>query len=292
LNFSALISEMLSLINTSIPKQVKLQLSLPFNLPWIEADASQIQQIVMNLVINGAEAIGPEGGTVRVSTGVSGVGADKMVFMEVQDSGSGMSEATKAKIFDPFFTTKTKGRGLGLAAVSGIIRGHNGKMEVDTVIGEGTTFKVFFPAVEPSAETPEVSSSAECTSGRGTILVVDDEPLLRDLAKTTLEQCGYSVLVAENGLEGVNTFRENPSGITAVLLDLTMPVMSGEEAFHLIREIRKDVPVLISSGYGEFFARKQFGPADVVSFLQKPYTAAKLAKKLSQVITSGQQQNQ
>jgi signal transduction histidine kinase len=209
LNFSALISEMLSLINTSIGKHVQLQLSLPFHLPWIEADASQIQQIVMNLVINGAEAIGPEGGTLRVSTGVSGSGGEKMVFMEVQDSGSGMSEATKARIFDPFFTTKTKGRGLGLAAVSGIIRSHNGKMEVDSVLGEGTTFKVFFPAVEPTAETQE-APPAECTSGGGTILVVDDEPLLRDLAKTTLERCGYTVLVAENGLEGVNIFRENP----------------------------------------------------------------------------------
>ena len=211
-----------------------------------------------------------------------------MVFMEVQDTGSGMSDATKAKIFDPFFTTKPTGRGLGLAAVSGIIRGHNGKMEVDSVLGKGTTFKVFFPAVDPPSETQE-SASPECASGGGTILVVDDEPLLRDLAKMTLERCGYAVIIAENGLEAVNIFRENPAGITAVLLDLTMPVMSGEDAFHLIRELRKDVPVIISSGYGEFFARKQFGPADAVGFLQKPYTAAKLAKKLNQIITPGPQ---
>ena len=133
-DLSALISEMLPLIAASIPKTIGMVLSLPTGLPWIEADASQIRQIVMNLIINGAEAIGAQAGTVRVSTGISGSGTD--VFMEVKDSGSGMSEATKAKMFDPFFTTKFAGRGLGLAAVSGIIRGHKGKMQVDSTVGK------------------------------------------------------------------------------------------------------------------------------------------------------------
>src|SRR5439155_11372717 len=144
-DFSALISEMLPLIAASLPRTVELELLLTPGLPWIEADASQIRQIVMNLIINGAESIGAEG-TVRVLTGVSGAGAD--IFMEVKDSGSGMSEATQAKMFDPFFTTKFTGRGLGLAAVSGIVRAHKGKMHVDSIPGQGTTFTVSFPAVQ------------------------------------------------------------------------------------------------------------------------------------------------
>jgi CheY-like chemotaxis protein len=203
--------------------------------------------------------------------------------MEVRDSGSGMTEEVKARIFDPFFTTKFSGRGLGLAAVSGIIRGHNGRMELESSPGQGTTFKIFLPAVDPVLISEEVAAT-DCIQGSGTILVVDDEPVLRELVKTELERRGYSVLVAENGRDAVSVLREKVSEITAVVLDLTMPVMGGEEAFRQIREIRPELPILISSGYGEFFAREQFGVADSLSFIQKPYTPTKLADKLSQSI--------
>jgi len=184
-----------------------LELLLAPGLPWIEADASQIRQIVMNLIINGAEAIGAEGGTVRVTTGISGSGPD--VFMEVKDSGSGMSEATKAKIFDPFFTTKFTGRGLGLAAVLGIVRGHQGTMNVDSTPGQGTTFTVCFPAVQagvPRLVDPPKSINPR---GTGTILVVDDEPALRKMAGMILESSGYSVLAAQDGREAVEILRQN-----------------------------------------------------------------------------------
>jgi PAS domain S-box-containing protein len=272
--FSALISEMLPLISASIPKAVELKLSLTPGLPWIEADASQIRQIVMNLIINGAEAIGPKGGTVQVSTGASDSGLD--VFMEVKDSGSGMNEATQAKMFDPFFSTKFTGRGLGLAAVSGIVRRHKGKMHVDSIRGQGTTFRVSFPAVKAEVAVPVDAPQLSIASGAGTILVVDDEPELRRLAGLILERSGYSVLFAQNGQEAVEIFRQNTPGITAVLLDMTMPVMGGREAFGLIREIQPSVPIIVSSGYAEASTREELGCGAIAGFIQKPYTRAKL----------------
>jgi PAS domain S-box-containing protein len=161
LDLSVLVRNMVNLLQASIPKSVEMQLALDLDLPWIEADASQIQQIVMNLVINGAESIGPEGGSLRVSTGITPAekiteGASGIeVYMEVQDSGSGMTEATKARIFDPFFTTKFTGRGLGLAAVSGIVRTHNGKMQVKSVVGKGSTFRICFPGVQKGVTRKE-----------------------------------------------------------------------------------------------------------------------------------------
>lgn len=285
-DLSALISQMLHLIQTSIPRIVRLELELAPDLPWIEADASQIQQVVMNLAINAAEAIGPDGGTVRVSTGVADVGPGdeskpgRYVYMEVRDSGSGMDEDTKAKIFDPFFTTKFTGRGLGLAAVSGIVRGHKGSMLVTSVPGEGTTFKILVPAVEGKFSRTEETSPLANLRGTGTILVVDDEAAVRQVAKGVLEYLGYTVLIAENGLEGVTLFEQRSAGIMAVLLDMAMPVMGGEEALRRMKAIRPDVPVLVSSGHSEVFARERFGNDGVAGFIQKPYTVVQLGQKI------------
>ena len=281
-DLSALISEMLPLIAASIPKTVQLDLLLAPGLPCIEADASQIRQIVMNLIINGAEAIGAEEGTVHVATGVPGSGTD--VFMEVKDSGSGMSEETQAKMFDPFFSTKFTGRGLGLAAVSGIVRGHKGTMHVESIPGHGTTFTVSFPALEVDAARPVDPPSSAIPHGTGTILVVDGEPRLRKLAEVILKESGYSVLVAEDGREAVEIFRQNASKITAVLLDTTMPVMGGHEAFKLIREIQPGVPIVMSSGYSETNARAELGRDAVAGFIQKPYSAGKLVKSIQEAL--------
>jgi PAS domain S-box-containing protein len=282
-DFSSLIGEMLPLISASVPKSVQLKLALKPELPWIEADASQIRQIVMNLVINGAEAIGPEGGTVQVSTGESQGGTH--VFMEVKDSGSGMNETTQARIFDPFFTTKVTGRGLGLAAVSGIIRGHHGTMHVASAPGQGTTFTVSFP-VAPPEEIPLVDRPSEnvVTCGEGTILVVDDEPALLKVARVVLEDSGHSVLVAHDGQEAVEIFKKNTLQITAVLLDISMPLMGGSEAFRLIREIQPDVPIVLSSGFSEQSAREKCGLDTTLEFIQKPYRAAKLVEVIQHAI--------
>jgi PAS domain S-box-containing protein len=281
-DLSTLISEMVPLIAASIAKTVKLDLALPPGLPWMEADASQIRQIAMNLIINGAEAIGAEGGTVRVSTGVSDSGAE--IFMQVKDSGSGMSETTKAKMFEPFFSTKFTGRGLGLAAVSGIVRGHKGTMQVDSIPGQGTTFTVAFPAVRAEVlrmVEPPVSSLPHSAD---IILVVDDEPALREIAAVILKSSGYSVMAAKNGREAVEIFSRSSSKIAAILLDMTMPVMGGTEAFHLMREIDAGVPIVVSSGYSELGTRDELGGDVIAGFIQKPYTAARLVESIRQAL--------
>jgi PAS domain S-box-containing protein len=281
-DLSALIREMLPLLTASIPKTVELDLSLTPGLPWMEADASQIRQIAMNLIINAAESIGADGGTVRVSSGVADSGTE--IFMQVKDSGSGMNETTKAKMFEPFFTTKFAGRGLGLAAVSGIVRGHKGKMQVDSVPGQGTTFIVTFPAVRAEVLTLVEEPPSLVSHSSGAILIVDDEPALREMAGLILKNSGYTVLAAKDGREAVEIFRQDASKIAAVLLDMTMPVMSGHEAFRLIRGIQPGVPIVMSSGYSEVAAREELGRGAVAGFIQKPYTAARLVASIQEAL--------
>jgi len=299
-NLSVLIREMVNLLQTSIPKTVDLQLVLAPDLPWIEADASQIQQIIMNLVINGAESIGPEGGTLRVSTGITPphkISTDEVngIYMEVQDSGSGMTKATLDRIFDPFFTTKFSGRGLGLAAVAGIVSGHQGTMHVESIIGTGSTFRICLPTAEAREEKPVGRRDELPTPGEldkketGTILVVDDEVGLREIAVAILEHAGYEVLIAGDGREAVEVFRANADSVSAVLLDMTMPVMNGAEAFALIRAIRPEVPIVVSTGYSEVATRQLFNKGATVGFVQKPYTAERLCERIrtaSEVVKS------
>jgi PAS domain S-box-containing protein len=294
-DLSVLIQNMIKLLWTSIPKSVSLQLALEPDLPWIEADASQIQQVVMNLVINGAESIGVEGGSLRVSTGTAraenpaeGQTGDE-VWMEVRDSGSGMTEATKAHIFDPFFSTKFTGRGLGLAAVSGIVRGHEGRMEVESALGKGSTFRITFPGIEKPPERHEEPPPKVVGEQRsGTILVVEDEPSLRMLAKAILERDGYEVMTVEDGRAAVKMLTQHAATITAILLDMTMPVMGGEEAFHLLRAIRGDVPIVLSTGYSETTIRDLFTAGTVMGFIQKPYTSTQLCEIIRSTSVAGQ----
>jgi nitrogen-specific signal transduction histidine kinase/CheY-like chemotaxis protein len=287
----ALVREISGLVRTSIPKKVALQLHTGA-CPPVEADASQLQQVVMNLVINGAEAIGDAPGVVTVTTGArrctaaelrrrfpgADLPAGEYVQLEVRDTGSGMDAATRARIFDPFFTTKFTGRGLGLAAVLGIVRGHRGAIAVESATGQGTTFTVVLPAAEalaPAAPAP-VDAAVEPT-GAGDVLVVDDEEVVRRLAQSALEEYGYGVVVAGHGLEAVDLVRRAPDRFRAVLLDMTMPVMNGEEAIGHLQRLRPDLPVIVSSGYGEVEALRRFEGARVAGFLQKPYTARQLA---------------
>jgi PAS domain S-box-containing protein len=287
-DLSALVSEILPLIETSIPEAVQLELRLTPGLPCITASQSEIQQVVMNLIINGAEAIGPEGGSLRVSTGeVAGApGAkspDGSVFFEVQDSGCGMDEATQRKIFDPFFTTKFTGRGLGLAAVSGIIRRLNGRLELQSALGKGSTFRVVFQGTRAVLTVAKAAAKTD-SQGSGLILVVDDDVLVRDLSRSVLERYGYSVVTAANGQEAVDVFRRIADTVSAVLMDLTMPVMGGGEAFQLMQRIRRDVPIIISSGYGETAIREQFDSA-LAGVIKKPYTVSELRDKIAAVLT-------
>jgi two-component system, cell cycle sensor histidine kinase and response regulator CckA len=286
------VREIVVLLASSIPRTVHLDLSLSAGLPPVQGDLSQVQQIVMNLVINGAEACADRPGTVTVSTRLQrfeeggipeiAVGALKpvdYVCLEVRDTGSGMDEETKAKIFDPFFTTKFTGRGLGLSAVSGIVRGHKGALTIESAPGCGSTFRVYFPA----SVTQRLTQSAEqerARDGAGTILVIDDEAIVRQVARSALERYGYTVLLAENGQQGVEIYRLQADEINAVLLDLTMPVMTGEETLKVLQQMRPDVAVVLSSGFNEADALRRFGEHHLAGFIQKPYTAAKLVAKM------------
>lgn len=195
-----------------------------------------------------------------------------------------MSETTKAQIFDPFFSTKFTGRGLGLAVVSGIVRGHKGALQVDSIPGKGTTFTVSFPAVPAGILRVADAPLSKVPRGTGTILIADDEPSLTQLAGLILKQSGYTVLVAADGHEAVDLFRQHAGEIRAVLLDMTMPVMGGQTALGLIRAIRPEVPIVLSSGYSETFAREELASEVTAGFLQKPYTAAQLLKGIQQAI--------
>jgi signal transduction histidine kinase/CheY-like chemotaxis protein len=287
-----LAGEISSLLRSSIPRKVELRLTVDPATPAVEADASQLQQLVMNLVLNGAEAIGDESGSVTVNVYEMEVGAadatarfgafalvpGRYAALEVTDTGCGMDDATLAQIFDPFFTTKFTGRGLGLAAALGIVRGHHGGIAVRSAPGQGTTFTVVFPGAnaDDAAAAPPAANGGDA-GGEGLVLVVDDEDVVRRTARLTLDEFGYAVLTAADGAEAVEVFRKYGKRIGLVVLDLTMPVMGGEETITHLRAIDPGIPVLVMSGYGEAETMRRFDGTPADGFLQKPFGAPQLA---------------
>jgi PAS domain S-box-containing protein len=295
-NISDAVEEILGLIHASISERVQLQLRLDKDLPAIEADPTQIQQVAMNLIINAAEAI-DGGGTITISTrreyldrqrlagteGLSQLAPGDYVILQVEDNGSGMHEETKARIFDPFFTTKFTGRGLGLAAVAGIVRAHHGGIHVLTSPGIGSTFRVLLPSAGRSAAPWRGDEPVVEVRGSETILVADDDRLVREISRTALERRGYRVITAEDGQQAVELFQANP-GVDLVVLDLAMPVMDGEQACRQIKEIRPEAPILISSGYSELMASSRFGPGGMEGFIQKPYTVTQFTERVQKML--------
>ncbi len=289
---SDLIPEISGLVQPSIPKKIEVRLELERGLPPIEADRGQMQQVVMNLVLNAAEAIGSETGLITVKTGIHEVDdwntaelpVGTYVYLEVRDTGQGMNEETKAKIFDPFFSTKFVGRGLGLAAVSGIVRGHKGTIRVTSALGKGTTFTVLFPVAEGTVPVAPVNAGETDLVGSGTVLVVDDEETVRDVAKHTLERFGYHVLLADSGPAAIDIFKRHPGDIALVILDLSMPGMGGEEALPELRKIRSNVKVLVSSGYNAAEMMRMFTGQRISGIIQKPFTSILLAEKVKSVM--------
>lgn len=291
LDVNQVVQEMTHLLEVSISKKAVLKFRLQPDLPAVMADATQIRQIFMNLVTNASDAIGEKSGVITITTGVMDcdqaylsetfidekLNEGRYVYFEVVDSGCGMDRQTQAKIFDPFFTTKFTGRGLGMAAVLGIIRGHHGAIRIYSEVHRGSTFKVLLPAVDhvPSdlSEEPAIDTAWK---GEGTLLVVDDEESIRVLARKTLERAGFRVLLAEDGREGLRIYREHPDEIRLVLLDVTMPHLDGQETYRELRRIRKDVCVILSSGYNEKEATEQFAGKGLAGFIQKPYRPQEL----------------
>ena len=295
LDLSAVVRDTAELIQLSIGKNAVLKFSLAPDLPAITADATQLRQIVMNLVINASDAIGETSGVIAVSTGVlhadraylaethlsPGIPEGRYVFLEVSDNGTGMSAETKAKIFDPFFTTKFTGRGLGLAAVLGIVRGHHGALKVYSEPGRGSTFKLLLPCAEGAVEeAPANVETSTAWRGSGLVLVIDDEEIVRAVSSRMLKMIGFEPLLATNGREGADLFASRADEIAAVMLDLTMPVLDGTATLTELRRVRADVRVLLMSGFTEHDALARFAGKGLAGFLQKPFRSDELRTAL------------
>jgi two-component system, cell cycle sensor histidine kinase and response regulator CckA len=289
----------LRLIKHSIDKNVEILFDLADAPCFVEGDSSQIQQLIMNLVINAAESM--EGKPGRVMISIAAVTADESylsdlfpnaeippgnyISLEVHDTGKGMNEATLARIFEPFFTTKLSGRGLGLAAVSGIVKSHRGALRVRSVVGKGTTFKVLLPASGAPVQKPRPPRPDPGAEGKGMILIVDDEEFIRRIGRTALKHYGYDVVTASDGMHAQQVLQEHQDRVSLILLDITMPVMDGDEALEFFYQIRSDVPVIVCSGHSESDIQDRFANKRVSGFLRKPFSANKLADLVNSVLT-------
>jgi signal transduction histidine kinase/ABC-type amino acid transport substrate-binding protein/ActR/RegA family two-component response regulator len=292
------VQEVTHLLEVSIPKKIALRFNLAPALPPVEADAAQIQQVIMNLVTNAADAIGDHEGTIRLTTGTLQLdrtyldqvfqGQDlqpgSYVTMEVSDSGCGMTPEVMDRIFEPFFTTKIAGRGLGLSATMGILKGHRAGMRIYSEPGHGTTFKLLFPTTEAQQAQEATQIALPVVARKATILLVDDEEMIREAATAVLESLGLTVLSAADGQEAVDMVQRPGVKVDLVLMDLTMPHMDGREAFHAIRRVHPAMPVILSSGYNEQESIQAFMGRGLAAFLQKPYTLRALERTVLEVL--------
>lgn len=297
IDLNELLQDIHNMLKMSINKKAVLNFNLSPEPVMIKADPSQIQQVIMNLIINASEALEDRRGTVTISTGfcqldtaeidsyISGevLSPGRYSCLEISDNGCGMSEETKARIFEPFFTTKFTGRGLGMAAVLGIIRGHRGAIRIKSSPGRGTIVKIILPAIEgvakPLPKKTVLKEAAKCN--KGLILLVDDESSVLDVASSMLEFHGFSVITAENGIEAVNVFRKRKDDIDGVIMDLTMPEIDGIEACRRILEIDKNARILLSSGYDGDEITSTASSLNIRGFIHKPYRLSTLEQALN-----------
>jgi PAS domain S-box-containing protein len=299
IDLESLVTQMTHLLSISISKKAVLKYDFAPNVPPVDADAAQVRQVVMNLVTNASEAIGDRSGVITICTGAMDCDRTYLQetyldddlfeglysYIEVADSGCGMDATTKERVFDPFFSTKFTGRGLGLAAVLGIVRGHRGAIKIYTEKSKGTTIKVLFPSIQVenhrSSEAPKPPIEG---SAGGRVLLVDDEETVRAVGKNMLERLGFEVTTACNGKEALDIFQAAPNDYRFVLLDLTMPILGGEQCFRELRRIRKDVVVVLSSGYNEQELIARFAGKGFAGFIQKPYRLEYLNTKLQEAL--------
>jgi len=302
INISELVEEMIQLLEISISKTVSMRYELTPLLPSVKVDTAQLQQVIMNLVINANEAIGERNGTIVIATGQVDADVDYLrsgsveeeilkpgpyVWLEVSDTGCGMDSIIRERLFEPFFTTKFTGRGLGMSAILGIIRGHKGTIKVYSEEGKGTTIKVLFPAVvdlTPVSLATKSNPAEKTIQASGTILVVDDEEMLRNVAADMLKSGGYEVILAADGVDAIAKLKKYKDTIDCVLLDMKMPRMGGEEAFTEMRRIKPEIKVLLSSGYNEQTATNRFAGKGLAGFMQKPYTLKKILAKIAETM--------
>ena len=298
IDLSELVEDMESLLSSSVSKYCQVKMDLDDTLPAVEADVTQLRQIIMNLTTNASEAIGNANGEVTIRTGVDtckreqldefivdDVAPGEFVYIEVEVSGCGIDDELQRQMFEPFFSTKSAGRGLGLAAVRGIVRSHRAAIDVTTQEGTGTRIRVLFPAsaaaIKSVRQDPPQEESSAAT---GTVLVVDDEPQVLDVMKRILCRAGYTVVTASDGHDAMNIFRQRHEELQVVVLEMTMPRLNGKEVYEQMREITVAIPIVLASGYSEQEVIEHVGDANAPHFLQKPFESKELLQAVSMAI--------
>ena len=292
-NISDIVEEMSSLLNVSISKKAILDFKLNQTIPSIKCDQTQIRQVIMNLIVNASDSLDGNSGDILIETGATQLTSDNFnntyfpsklphgeyVYVKISDTGIGMDEKICQSVFDPFFTTKFAGRGLGLAAVMGIIRSHKGTITLDSTLGKGTIFTIYLPSTKEIAIKKTTNKlDNESWQGSGVVLVADDEESVRNVAKMMLESIGFDVIIAQNGREALEIFKENSAKFCSILLDLTMPELGGIETYHEIRKIDNSIPIILSSGYNKQDEITQINDEALPAFLKKPYRLHSMRK--------------
>ena len=314
LDLNQALQQTTQILSVNVPKSCRLELELGKGLPFVKADPTQIEQVMMNLVTNAAEAIGPRTGSILIRTGTCPLLPEQPhdaaylsplserteassahpestseasgVFFEVFDDGIGMTDDTKRKLFDPFYSTKFKGRGLGLAAVLGIVQSHSGSVSVESEFGEFTRIRVTLPVADDLVDKPEADPLPEGTkwANKGKILLADDESAVQGAAMRILNNLGFEVSTADDGEMASRLFALDPQSYTACLFDVTMPGMDGVETLNTVRRVRPDIPILLFSGYTERSAEIEELRDHQTAFMEKPFRRRRLEEKLSGIL--------
>ena len=296
-----MIRDMGQLLGAAISKKATIHYQLAAGLPWVAADVAQMRQVIMNLITNASEALGERAGNIWIRTGRQSLGDSgspalygptklepgEYLYLEVTDDGCGMNEETRARLFEPFFTTKFTGRGLGLSAVQGIVRGHRGGIVLSTAEGAGTTITILLPgAVEPAPPAPPDRRLSDDFQGQGLVLMIDDDERVRRVTELLLRGLGFEVASIGSGREALEAFQTLGPRVRLVLLDMTMPDLSGEQVLTELRKMDAAVPVILCSGYDEHEMLRRVPLDQVSGFLQKPYRLEVLKQKLREALGS------
>lgn len=295
LDINGVIEDLLKMLRETFPRTITFSLKLDRTVPSINADANQLHQALLNLCLNARDAM-PNGGTLTITTSTVTNGeihrkfpeatAQKYVYVSVNDTGIGMDDETRIRIFEPFFTTKTreKGTGLGLAVVYGIVKNHNGHIEVESTVNQGTTFGLYLPVAQKVTGDAHKEVDEDVPGGTETILVAEDEDTLSRLLKAFLEEKGYQVLLARDGAEAIDTYKKHQDEIALVIADMGLPILGGLEAFMKMKEINPRVKVIIVSGYLDPSAKSELLKMGAKDFIQKPFEPERVLRRIRQVL--------
>ena len=300
IDMKSLVEEMINMLKNTIQQNVLIKPDLASDVPLVHGDASQLRQIVMNLIINSSEAVGEDQGEVIVSlkniTFSPGdlnkdhlgkvIPPGRYVCLEVTDNGCGMDDETKRRIFEPFFTTKFTGRGLGMSATLGIITAHKGSLQLTSRPGSGTTICVLLPIQKAASVSPESlqKDASQLWQGSGTVLLVEDEEQIAILAKAMMTRLGFTVIVAANGREALESYRINAADIAVVVTDMGMPIMDGYTLFRELKNLDPKLPIIISSGFGDSVVTSKIAREEISGMLSKPYNFEQLRDVLRSVM--------